>query len=183
MEYEIAKIPKVTGYCPACEEYAEQHSTNPPKIAVMACEGCCAKGEVARRAATMVAQRLARDETVRICLGGAFTRDTGQRSLVRRAEKVIAVEGCFIACASRMMAGVLPDLLPVVILADTLYDEQLPFGADEVPDEMFSVYACKVAEQIVNSQVKPAGPCGKPDEKSACSSGGCAPKHSHGCGQ
>ena len=66
------------------------------------------RGEVARRAANMVAHRLARDETVRICLGGAFTKDTGQRNLVRRAEKVIAIEGCFLACSSRMMKGVLP---------------------------------------------------------------------------
>src|SRR5512145_139053 len=67
MEYETARIAKVTGKCPACEEYAERNSTTPPKIAVMACEGACSRGEVARRAANLVAHRLARDETVRIC--------------------------------------------------------------------------------------------------------------------
>lgn len=48
MDYEVAKIAKVTGKCPACEEYAEKNATTPPKIAVMACEGACARGEVAR---------------------------------------------------------------------------------------------------------------------------------------
>ena len=173
-DYETARISKVTGKCPACEDYAERNSTNPPKTAVMACEGAYSRGEVARRAANMVAHLLARDETVRICLGGAFTKDTGQRNLVRRAEKVIAIEGCFIHCAARMMAGVLPDFGPVVVQADTLYDSSsVPFGIDEVPDEMFTVYAYKVAEQVVRDYVKTASCCGTPEKKPDCSAGGC----------
>lgn len=89
--------------CPACEDYSVENSTNQPEIAVMACEGTCAKGEVARLAANMVAHKLDRENTVRICLGGAFTRDTGQRNLVRRANKTIAIEGCFISCSSRIV--------------------------------------------------------------------------------
>ena len=154
MEYETIKIAKVTGKCPACEDYAEKNSTTPPKIAVMACEGACSRGEVARRAANLVAHRLARDETVRICLGGAFTKDTGQRNLVRRANKVIAIEGCFINCASRMMEGVLPDLRPEIVRADLIYNIDLPFGIDEVPDVMFTVYAYRVAEQVVRDHLK-----------------------------
>jgi uncharacterized OsmC-like protein/uncharacterized metal-binding protein len=153
-EFETAKIAKVTGKCPACEDYAEKNSTTPPKIAVIACEGACARGEVARRAANMVAHRLAADSTVRICLGGAFTKDTGQRNLVRRAEKVIAVEGCFINCSSRMMQGVLPDLKPEIVRADLIYNLDLPFGIDEVPDEMFTIYAHQVAEQVVRDYLK-----------------------------
>jgi uncharacterized metal-binding protein len=183
MEYEIAKIAKVTGKCPACEEYAEKNATSPPKIAVMACEGACAKGEVARRAANIVAHRLARDETVRICLGGAFTKDTGQRNLIRRAEKVIAVEGCFIACSSRMMAGVLPEFRPVVVQADTLYDGPLPFGVDEGPDEMFSVYAYKVAEQVVREHIQNDGTCSTPTGKNECCADQCTSRSPRGCGQ
>ena len=74
MDYETVKISKVTRKCPACEDYAEKNSTTPPKIAVMACEGACSRGEVARRAANMVANRLARDETVRICLWAVRSR-------------------------------------------------------------------------------------------------------------
>ncbi|MDV2481934.1 hypothetical protein F8E02_07900 [Methanoculleus sp. Wushi-C6] len=177
MDYEIAKIAKVAGKCAACEEYAEKNATTPPKIAVMACEGACARGEVARRAANLVAHRLARDETVRICLGGAFTKDTGQRNLVRRAERVIAIEGCFINCSSRMMAGVIADLKPEIVRADLIYDRDLPFGIDEVPDEMFTVYAYQVAEQVVREQIArspAAGPCRPPVQKQAGSAGGCS---------
>ena len=173
MEYETVKIAKITGKCPACEDYAEKNSTTPPKIAVMACEGACSRGEIARRAANMVAHRLARDRTVRICLGGAFTKDTGQRNLVRRAEKAIAIEGCFIHCASRMMEGAIPDLKHVIVQADQIYDIDLPFGIDEVPDDMFTVYAYKVAEQVVRDYVKADPCCGTPEKKSDCSVGGC----------
>ena len=175
MEYETVKIEKVTGKCPACEDYAEINSTSPPKIAVMACEGACARGEVARRAANLVAHRLAREETVRICLGGAFTRDTGQRNLVRRADKVIAIEGCFINCSSRMMAGVLPEVHPVIVRADMVLEVDLPFGVDEVPDEMFTVYAYKVAGQVVKDHVAGSGCCGNSGEVSGCRACGCAP--------
>jgi len=172
MESETIQIAKVTGVCPACEDYAERNSTVLPKIAVMACEGACARGEVARRAANMVAHRLARDETVRICLGGAFTKDTGQRNLVRRAEKVIAVEGCFINCSSRMMAGVIPELRPEIVRADLIHGIDLPFGIDEVPDEMFTVYAHQVASEIVRMHVKPSA-CHELPVQSPCRAGRC----------
>ena len=154
MEYETIQIRKIEGACGLCEEYAEKNSTTPPKIAILSCEGACARGEVSRRAANLIAHEMAREETVRICLGGAFTKNTGQRSLVRRAEKSLAIEGCFVACASRMMQGVLPDLKPEVILADTLYDESLPFGIDEVADETFDAYARQVAEKVVAGYIR-----------------------------
>lgn len=183
MDYETIRIGKVTGKCPACEDYAEKNSTTLPKIAVMACEGACSRGEVARRAANMVAHRLARDETVRICLGGAFTKDTGQRNLVRRAKKVIAIEGCFIHCAARMMEGVIPDLEQVIVQADQIYDIDLPFGIDEVADEMFTVYAYKVAEQVVRDHVNPAACCGGTDKAILFAADGYSPKRSGGCGE
>ncbi len=154
MNYETIKIEKVDKSCPACEEYAEKHSTNPPKIAVMACEGACAKGEVARIAANLVAHQISREDAVRICLGGAFTKDTGQRNLVRRANKTIAIEGCFIACSSRMMKGVLPGIQPEIVQADTLYDADLPFGIDEVSEEELKKCARIVADTVAREHIK-----------------------------
>jgi len=154
MEYETIQIRKIEGACGLCEEYSEKNSTTPPKIAVLSCEGACSRGEVSRRAANLIAHHLAKEETVRICLGGAFTKNTGQRNLVRRAEKCLAIEGCFVSCATRMMKGVLPDWNPDVILADSLYDESLPFGIDEVSDEKFDEYARKVAEKVVREYVR-----------------------------
>jgi uncharacterized metal-binding protein len=168
MDCETIRIERVVGKCPACEEYAERNSTAPPRIAVMACEGACARGEVARRAANLVAHRLAPEKTVRICLGGAFTKDTGQRNLVRRADRVIAIEGCFINCSSRMMAGAVPGLTPEIVRADLIYNLDLPFGIDEVPDEMFTVYAYTVAERVVQD-LETGTP--RPAQIPACGSG------------
>jgi len=148
MDYETIQIRKIEGACGLCEEYAEKHSTTPAKVAILSCEGACARGEVARRAANILSHQLAREKTVRICLGGAFTKDTGQRELVRRADTCLAIEGCFVSCATRMMQGVIPDLQPEVILADTLYPESLPFGIDEVSEEKFDTYARQVAESV-----------------------------------
>jgi len=154
MDYETVKIKKIEGACGLCEKYSEKNSTTPPKIAILSCEGACARGEVSRRAANLIAHHLAKEQTVRICLGGAFTKNTGQRSLVRRSESSIAIEGCFVSCATRMMQGILPDWKPEIILADSLYDECLPFGIDEVSDDEFNVYAKQVAEKVVSKYIR-----------------------------
>lgn len=154
MEFETIQIKKIDGACGLCEEYAEKNSTTPPKIAILSCEGACARGEVSRRAANYITHRLVKEDTVRICLGGAFTKNTGQRNLVRRSGRSLMIEGCFVSCASRMMQGVIPDLDPEIIIADTLYDEGLPFGIDEVSEETFDEYARQVAEKIVKQYIK-----------------------------
>lgn len=147
VEYETARIAKITKVCPMCEDYAANNKTKP--VAVMSCEGACLRGEIARQAANILCHRLERDKTVRICLGGAFTKDTGQRGLVRDTPRVVAVEGCFIRCASRMMAGVIPGHAPEVVIADGLcdFDPNL-FGIDEMPEPDIRRHAETVAKHI-----------------------------------
>jgi hypothetical protein len=82
-----------------------------------------------------------------------------------------------------MMEGVIPDLKQVIVQADQIYDVDLPFGIDEVPDEMFTVYAYRVAEQVVREHVKTAACCGTPEKESGCAAGGCGQKPMGGCGQ
>lgn len=147
-EYETIRIEKTKNVCPMCEDYAKKQASKP--VAVMCCEGACLRGEVARRAANLVCHSLAPDKTVRICLGGAFTKDTGQRNLVRNARRVIALEGCFIQCSSRMMKGVIKGLKPELIVADRLYNfDKKFFGVDEVTESQLKMYAQKVAKRVV----------------------------------
>lgn len=166
--FEEIKIEKVEGYCQLCEDYAKRNSTNPTKIAIMSCEGACARGEVSRRAANLITHKLAKENTVRVCLGGAFTKEGGQRNLVRDSHKVIAIEGCFIDCSSRMMKGVISELDPIVIRADTIYDKDLPFGLDEVSEEEVSECAEIVAEEIIEKYIK--GDYQAPVNSCCCSS-------------
>jgi uncharacterized metal-binding protein len=146
-EYEVVRIEKAKNNCPLCDDYAERQKAKP--VAVMCCEGACLRGEVARQAANILCHSLAPEKTVRICLGGAFTKDTGQRNLVRTAQRVIALEGCFVNCASRMMNGVIEGLAPEVIIADRLYDfDRKLFGVEEMSPEVIQAHARTVAQKI-----------------------------------
>ncbi len=146
-EYEVVRIEKAKNNCPLCDDYAERQKAKP--VAVICCEGACLRGEVARQAANILCHSLAPEKTVRICLGGAFTKDTGQRDLVRNADRVIALEGCFVNCSSRMMNGVIEGLAPEVIIADRLYDfDRKLFGVEEMPPEEIQAHARNVAQKI-----------------------------------
>lgn len=151
---EIVKIEVMEDSCYVCEDYSKLHTTNPPKIAIISCEGACARGEISRLAANLIAHELSPENTVRICLGAAFTKNTGQRNLVKNASKVIIIEGCFIHCASRMMKGVIEKLNPIIINADEIYGVDTPFGINEVPEDQLKEYARIVAEKIVKEYIK-----------------------------
>ena len=149
-EYETVRIEKATTHCAHCEEYEKRLKSKP--VAVICCEGGCLRGEVARQAANLLCYSLAPEKTARVCLGGAFTKDTGQRNVVREASRVIALEGCFVNCSSRMMKGVVDGLAPEVIIADTLYDfDRKLFAIDEMPAAEISAHARAVAQKIAES--------------------------------
>jgi len=148
-EYETIRIEKTKNVCPMCEDYSKKHTSKP--VAVMSCEGACLRGEISRQTANLICHSLAKEKTVRICLGGAFTKDTGQRSLVRNAPKVLALEGCFINCALRMMQGVLPELKPEVVSVDRLYEfDTKLFGIDEMSQEEIMKHARTAADKILS---------------------------------
>jgi uncharacterized metal-binding protein len=148
--FELVRIEKAKTVCPVCEEYAQRQKAKP--VTVICCEGACLRGEVARQAANILCHELLPEKTVRICLGGAFTKDTGQRNLVRNAGRLIALEGCSVNCASRMMQGVIEKLKPEVVIADRLYDfDRELFGIDEMPPEEITAHAHTVARKIVDS--------------------------------
>ncbi len=147
-EYEIAKIVKTANTCPMCEAYAKSEAEKP--VAIMCCEGACLRGEIARQASNLICHKLSPERTVRVCLGGAFTKDTGQRNLVRNARQVIALEGCFLECSSRMMEAVIPGLAPKVIIADSLYDfDRNLFGINELGEEEIKTHAMTVAQKVI----------------------------------
>ncbi len=147
VEFESVQIEKTDKVCPLCEDYARRQATKP--VVVMSCEGGCLRGEVARRASNVLCFELAPEKTARLCLGGAFTKDTGQRALSRNAARIVAIEGCFIECATRMMKGVVPVLQPEVVIADRLYDfDRNLFGIDEMPEPQLSAHAREVAKAV-----------------------------------
>ena len=148
--YEEVRIEKSKNVCNVCEDYAKRQSAKP--VAVMCCDGACLRGEIARQAANILCHSIAPEKTVRICLGGAFTKNTGQRSLVRNAARVIAMEGCFINCSSRMMNGVIDGLKPEVVIADRMYEfDRTLFGVDEMAPEQILAHARTVAGKVAST--------------------------------
>ncbi len=147
-EFETVQIKKTSKVCPMCEDYARQHADK--AVIVMSCEGACLRGEVARRASNLLCHTLAPDKTVRLRLGGALTKDGGQRALVKGSARVVAVEGCFLECASRMMKGVVPELAAEVVIADRLYNfDRHLFGIDDMPEEEINEHAGEVANSLL----------------------------------
>jgi uncharacterized metal-binding protein len=148
--YELVKIEKTKKYCSLCEEYAEGQLNDKVPYAILSCEGACLRGEVSRQVANNICYSEIPEKTSRICLGGAFTKNTGQRNLVRNAQRVIVLEGCSIKCASRMMKGVLSGLDPEVFLIDRYYDfDRKLFGIDEVTEQEIKQFAHAATNKIV----------------------------------
>ena len=149
-DYEVVKIEKTKNVCSMCEDFAKGQIDKKTPIAVLSCEGACLRGEVARQAANLVCFKLLPEKTARICLGGAFTKDAGQRNLVQNASRVVALEGCFIECGSRMMKGVIEGLKPEVIIVDKLYDfDRKLFAINDLPEEKIKELAKMAANKIV----------------------------------
>lgn len=157
-EFEVARIPKASTVCPMCEDYADRQASKP--VAVMCCEGACLRGEIARQAANILCHSLLPEQTVRVCLGGAFTKNTGQRGLVRNAPRLLAVEGCSISCATRMMHGVIEGLKPETIITDAMIDfDRNLFGIEEMPEARIRELARSVAEQLARRLAGNESPC------------------------
>jgi len=148
-EVEVVKIEKTKNVCPMCEDFAKEQIEKKTPIAVLSCEGACLRGEIARQAANLICFNLLPEKTARICLGGAFTKNTGQRNLVRNTSKVIALEGCFIECGSRMMKGVIDGLKPEIVIVDRLcdFDKNL-FVINDLPEEKIKELARLAANKI-----------------------------------
>jgi len=153
--FEIVRIEETKNVCPMCENFAKEQIEKKTPIAVLSCDGACLRGEIARQAANLIAFELAPDTTARICLGGAFTKNTGQRNLVRSSPKVLALEGCPIECGSRMMKGVIDNLKPEIVIVDRLcdFDKNL-FSINDLPEEKIKELAQIAAVKIKEKYIK-----------------------------
>lgn len=162
--------------CPEGAQYVKKVLAGPPRTAIMACEGGCIKGEVARVAANMLAYQLEREAAVRICLGDAVTGDSGFVELVKQAPKAIVIEGCFLHCGTTIMKTRLPDFDPVIVEAIRLYnfDRDKYFEIFDMPRAEIEQYAQQVADYVQQTYFQGKtveGTCLYP----SCGGGSCCP--------
>ncbi len=148
--------------CELGDAYARKHWTTPPKIAVLSCEGMCLRGEVARRAANLIAHELEPERTVRVCHGGLLETSGGMRELVERADHILLLDGCALACGTRLLKGAFPDSKPDVAFTDQLFELERPvFSVAEVTEGEIKTYARTVAENVLAEKLNGA-PTGTP---------------------
>ena len=138
-----------------CEDFAKEQIEKNTPVAVLSCEGACIRGEIARQAANLICFNHLPQKSARICLGGVFTKDTGQRNLVKTAPREIALEGCFIECGSRTRKGVIDGLKPEVVIVDRLVDfDKKLFAINDLSEEKVKDLAQETANKIIESHFK-----------------------------
>jgi len=156
--------------CAAGDAYAAHHFSETPKTAVVSCEGACLKGEIARRAANRIAHELAPEHAVRICHGGAFLlTQGGMRHLVEQASQVIVVDGCPLACGTRVAEAAFPEKQLDVVIANTLYEgDEAQFGVNECTEGEIEAKVQDVSDQIVARHLSGRPACSEPVSLITC---------------
>ncbi len=142
------RVDGVKGFCPTGNEWAERHMRQ-GAIPVLACEGPCVRGDIARRAANFVAKE---EPYARACFPEAFfVPHSSMSRWVREADQVVMIDGCFLKCIGRVLNNVVEDKGKVVhIDALPFYNkyEDL-FDMDDVPEAERVQTARKVADKIL----------------------------------
>jgi uncharacterized metal-binding protein len=140
-------VEEVRGFCPAGETFAKRAIAE-RKIPVLACEGPCIRGEIARQAANLVAQEL--PSYVRACFAETFfVPHSSMARWVKEADKSVVIDGCFLKCNGRALKGLVADGTMIDIDALPLYKKYTDvFLMDDVPEEERKAVARQVADKI-----------------------------------
>ena len=137
----------VKGVCPAGEAWAERQIAE-GKIPVLSCEGPCIRGDIARRAANIVAKE---KPFARACYAETFlVPHSSMTRWVKEADKVIMIDGCFLSCIGRVLNNLVDKDKIVHIDALTLYNKYTDlFDMEDVPEPERIDTARQVADQIL----------------------------------
>ncbi len=139
------EVVAIKGSCQAGEEHAKQ-SLAAQKIPVLACEGPCIRGEVARLAANLISEEA---PYARCCYAETFLVPySAMNSWVKEADKAVVIDGCFLKCIGRVMKNVIEEKKVISIDAFPLYKEyKEAFLYTAVPEETRNRLAREVADK------------------------------------
>ena len=143
------QVDGVKGVCPAGEAWAEQMILE-KKIPVLSCEGPCVRGDIARRAANLVAQE---EPFARACFPETFfVPHSSMARWVKEADQVVMIDGCFLKCIGRILNNQVDQEKIIHIDALSLYKKYTDlFDMDDVPEAERIDTARHVADQILPS--------------------------------
>jgi uncharacterized metal-binding protein len=138
----------VKGHCPAGEAHANENMAE-KRTPVLACEGPCIRGEIARLAANLVAQELPGHG--RACHAEAFfVPHSAMARWVRQAERCVMIDGCFLRCHGRVLKGLVAAERIIAIDALQLHRRYSDiFLMDAVPEAERQAVARQVADRII----------------------------------
>ncbi len=152
MEAQTSKftvdVDGIRGLCPVGEKYANEQiaaGTTP----VLSCEGPCIRGDIARRAADLIAQE--EPSLKRACHGEVFyVPYSAMAQWVRSADKVLMIDGCFLQCHGRVLKNLIRAGNVLQIDALPLYKKYTDiFLMDDVPEDERRAVAREVADKIL----------------------------------
>ena len=142
------EVEGVKGACPAGEVYAKRNIAE-KKTPIFSCEGPCIRGDIARRAANLVAQDA--PSYARACHAETFfVPHSSMASWIKQAEKSVMIDGCFLKCHGRVLNKLIGDDKVVHIDAYPLYKKYSDvFLMDDVPEEERKAVARQVADKVL----------------------------------
>ncbi len=141
------QVDGVKGLCPAGERWAEDQIQN-KRIPVLACEGPCIRGDIARLAANRVAEE---EPFARACYGEVlFVPHSGMTRWVKEADHVVMIDGCFLTCIGRILNNVVDPEKIIHIDALQSYNKYTDlFAMEDVPEAERKETAMQVAEKLL----------------------------------
>ncbi len=142
------QVDGVKGVCPAGEAWADQQILQ-KKIPVLAGEGPCVRGDIARRAANIVGNE---EPFARACFAETFfVPYSSMARWVKEADEVVMIDGCFLKCLGRVLNNFVDDEEKIVhIDALSLYHKYTDlFDMEAVPEAERINTANQVADQIL----------------------------------
>ncbi len=157
------QVDGISGICPAGEAWAKQQILE-KKIPVLACEGPCVRGDIARRAADSVAHG---KPFARACYAETFLVPySGMARWVKEADKVVMIDGCFLKCIGRILNNLVDEEKIVHIDALQYYGKYTDlFDMEDVPEGERIAAAEQVAEQLLPRLKEMAEPAGAAEGK------------------
>jgi len=142
------EVQGVKGFCPAGEVYAKQQIEK-HTVPVLSCEGPCIRGDIARRAANLVAQNV--PSVARACHAETFfVPHSSMARWVKGARKSIMIDGCFLQCHGRALKGLIGEAKLIQFDAFPFYRKYADvFLMDDVPEDERKSVAQDVAARII----------------------------------
>ncbi len=141
------QVEGVKGLCPAGEAWAEQQIQQ-KKIPVLSCEGPCVRGDIARRAADILAKEV---PFARACYGEVIMVPySGMARWAKEADKVVMLDGCFLKCMGRILNNAVDEEKIVHIDALPYYNKYTDlFAMEDVPEAERQATAEQVAGKLL----------------------------------